>query len=216
MQRYIAEHKQYDLFEGGKHHGPKYNSNPVFTWLNNGFMDALLHFVEMTNQKKVFEIGCGEGQLIGMLYDRGYDVSGMDFDEEAVKLSTDNFEKLRGVGINITQGNLYDLSPSDEKIDGKLLICCEVLEHVEQPEKGVKIIADCAEDFFIVSVPNEPIWRILNFVRGKYIKNFGNTPGHINHWSTRKFINMVSIYADVVAYSTPLPWTMILARKKKK
>ncbi len=95
-----------------------------------------------------------------------------------------------------------------------MLICCEVLEHVPDPEKGIKLISENTEDYFIVSVPHEPIWRLLNFIRGKYIRDFGNTPGHINHWTKKGFIEMVSKYADVVAYSTPLPWTMVLAKRK--
>ncbi len=107
------------------------------------------------------------------------------------------------------------MTPDDPRIQDRMLICCEVLEHVSDPETAVRIISECTNEYFVVSVPREPVWRILNFVRGKYICDFGNTPGHINHWGTRKFIKMISKYAEIVAYSTPLPWTMVLARKIK-
>ena len=37
----------------------------------------------------------------------------------------------------------------------------------------------------LLSVPREPIWRMLNFLRGKYWSSGGNTPGHLQHWSRR-------------------------------
>lgn len=213
MERYIAKHKRYEFFKGGKHHGSKYDSNPLHAWLNNGFMDALLHFVTLSGHNKIFEVGCGEGQLMGMLRDRGFEVAGMDYDEESVELSIDNFRRSGGIP-EITQGNLFDLKPNDKRIQESMLICCEVLEHVEDPERGLEIISDCTRDYFIVSVPHEPIWCMLNFLRGKYIRNFGNTPGHINHWTRKGFLSFVDKHADVIAYSTPLPWTMVLARKR--
>ena len=99
MQRYRARHKKYDYFAGGKRHGSKYNSNPIYTWLISSFMDSLLYFVKIAGIKKVFEIGCGEGQLIGMLCDKGYDVAGMDYDGEAVQLTMENFEKSHLGGV---------------------------------------------------------------------------------------------------------------------
>jgi len=61
-------------------------------------------------------------------------------------------------------------------------------------------------------VPREPIWRILNIARGKYIGDLGNTPGHVNHWSRRGFIDLLSRRFDVVEVRSPLPWTMALCR----
>ena len=36
-------------------------------------------------------------------------------------------------------------------------------------------------------MPREPLWRGLNMARGAYLKDLGNTPGHVNHWSKRSF-----------------------------
>ena len=63
-----------------------------------------------------------------------------------------------------------------------LAAAIEVLEHV--PDR-----ADPGRDgpgdrrHLLVSVPDEPLWRILNVARGAYIRDLGNTPGHVNHWS---------------------------------
>ena len=47
---------------------------------------------------------------------------------------------------------------------------------------------------------------------GAYIKDLGNTPGHVNHWSKRSFVAMLSRYGEVVEARSPFPWTMCLVR----
>jgi len=46
-------------------------------------------------------------------------------------------------------------------------------------------------------------------LRGKYFSSLGNTPGHIQRWSKKKFINFVSNYSKIDTIRTPLPWTII-------
>lgn len=211
----MSSDNEYRIFAGGKHHAPKYNDNPIYKSLISGFMDSLLAMAKQAGKSRIFEIGCGEGQLLGVLNDNGYEISGMDLDEESVQMSRDNLDTVIENGHSlISQGNLYDISKDDDRIAGKMLICCEVLEHVPDPELGVKLISECTDEYFIVSVPHEPIWCMLNMARGKYIKSFGNTPGHINHWTRRSFVKLVSKYADIIDVRTPLPWTMVLARTR--
>ena len=63
-------------------------------------------------------------------------------------------------------------------------------------------------------MPREPLWRALNMARGAYWKDFGNTPGHINHWSARGFARFAEACFDVVDVATPLPWTMLFLKKR--
>ena len=53
-------------------------------------------------------------------------------------------------------------------------------------------MARCAQRWLLVSVPREPVWRMVNMARGAYWKDLGNTPGHVNHWSKRSFTRMLS------------------------
>ena len=88
----------------------------------------------------------------------------------------------------------------------------EVLEHVPDPEHTVAEMARCASKWVLVSVPREPLWRIVNVARGAYLKELGNTPGHVNHWSKRSFVAMLSQHGEVVEARSPFPWTMCLVR----
>jgi len=98
--------------------------------------------------------------------------------------------------------------------DNEFDVACaiEVLEHVPNPEHTLAEMARCAERHLLVSVPREPLWRMLNMARGAYISDLGNTPGHLNHWSKRTFVRFLSRHGEVVQARSPFPWTMLLVR----
>jgi hypothetical protein len=73
-------------------------------------------------------------------------------------------------------------------------------------------MARVAKRWVLVSVPREPLWRGLNMARGAYLKDLGNTPGHINHWSKRSFTTMLGRHGTVEEVRSPFPWTMVLVR----
>ena len=62
----------------------------------------------------------------------------------------------------------------------------------------------------LVSVPHEPLWRALNVARGAYLRELGNTPGHLNHWTRRGFVTLLARHGEVVEIRSPFPWTMLL------
>ena len=80
------------------------------------------------------------------------------------------------------------------------------------PEHTVSEMARVASSHLLVSVPREPLWRGLNMARGAYLKDLGNTPGHVNHWSKRSFVSLLSQHGEVVDARSPFPWTMLLVR----
>ena len=108
--------------------------------------------------------------------------------------------------------SVYDLEQSVDHAD--TVLCCEVLEHLTEPEAALKKLISVTRKDLILSVPNEPIWHLLNMARGKYWHALGNTPGHFQHWTRQMFVDFVSPYAEIVAIKTPLPWTLIHCRPK--
>jgi hypothetical protein len=73
-------------------------------------------------------------------------------------------------------------------------------------------MARVASRWILVSVPREPLWRGLNIARGAYLRELGNTPGHLNHWSKRSFAKLVGRHGEIVELRSPPPWTMALVR----
>jgi hypothetical protein len=80
---------------------------------------------------------------------------------------------------------------------------------------ALSILASVARPYLLVSVPREPIWRMLNLLRGAYISQAGNTPGHVQHWSTRAFVRFLREKFEIIKVQKPLPWTMVLCRVRK-
>jgi 2-polyprenyl-3-methyl-5-hydroxy-6-metoxy-1,4-benzoquinol methylase len=93
-----------------------------------------------------------------------------------------------------------------------LVAAIEVLEHVPDPAATLAEMARVARTHLLVSVPREPLWRGLNIARGAYLRELGNTPGHINHFSKRAFIELLGRYGTVLQARSPFPWTMLLVR----
>jgi hypothetical protein len=71
-------------------------------------------------------------------------------------------------------------------------------------------MARIARRHLLVSVPREPLWRALNMARGAYIRDLGNTPGHVNHFTKRGFAALLARHGEIVGVCSPFPWTMIL------
>ena len=108
-------------------------------------------------------------------------------------------------------GSILDVGCGEGEFE--LAAAIEVLEHVPDPEHTVAEMARVARGgHLLVSVPREPLWRALNMARGAYLRDLGNTPGHVNHWSKRAFVRLLSQHGEVVQARSPFPWTMLLVR----
>ena len=191
----------------------KYNSrNPIVRWIMRGFHDALNRLVRDATPDSIHEIGCGEGYLVLQWNRVGLPARGSDFSGRVIELARANAlsEELSEEVFEIC--SVYDLEPTRDSAD--LIVCCEMLEHLERPDLAMQKLQLVTERFLIVSVPREPLWSILNMARGEYWSDLGNTPGHIQHWSRRSFIELVSQYFVVETVLCPLPWTMLLCRPR--
>jgi 2-polyprenyl-3-methyl-5-hydroxy-6-metoxy-1,4-benzoquinol methylase len=195
----------------GNYYDKYRTKNPVARWLMNGFLESVSTLVGSAAASTVHEVGCGEGNLSILLAKRYPHLRfrGSDFSRQVVELARANATRER-LAIDFRANSLYDLTPAADSAD--LILCCEVLEHLEDPRRALAIVSKLARKNLVLSVPREPIWRVLNVARGKYLKDLGNTPGHLQHWSTGAFLRMVSDYAEVVKVLTPLPWTVVLCK----
>lgn len=189
----------------------KYGSkNPVVKWMMNGFASALSDLIAKAEPESIHEIGCGEGYWVLRWNEQGLNARGCDFSREVIEIARENAIN-RGLETSLFKSrSIYDLDVTQDSAD--LVVCCEVLEHLEDPDAGLQALQRIAKQHLIVSVPQEPLWCTLNLARGKYITRWGNTPGHIQHWSKRKFVKFVSGYFEIIEIRSPLPWTMLFCR----
>lgn len=159
--------------------------------------------------QNIFEIGSGHGY--STQYIKKYFPDAMIEGSDVDPLLLADAKKLNQ-GVLFSEQSIYSIQKSNNAFD--LTICLEVLEHLEKPEEALAEIHRVSNKYCILSVPNEPLWRILNILRGSYWSTLGNTPGHINHWTPKKFTKLLSHYFDIIESRQPVPWTIVLARKK--
>jgi len=186
------------------------NKNPLIQILLDNFFKKIEKIVSfLGNNLKILEVGCGAGEssrrIAAMLNTQHFEVS--EFDERYVK-------KLKEINFpfRITQESVYALKRDGNEFDCVLLL--EVLEHLDNVHLALMELFRVSRKYVVISIPNDPLWRILNMMRFKYLKYFGNTPGHINHWSKRGFKRLISKYGKVLEIYTPVPWIVVLAEKK--
>ena len=193
----------------------KYGSrNPVVQRLMRGFESALADFVAASAPQSIHEIGCGEGHWVLRWNETGLRARGCDFSGKIIDIARANAGR-RGLPATLFEArSIYDLDARHDGAD--LVVCCEVLEHLQHPAKALEALGRVVGRHLIVSVPREPLWRALNLARGKYVRRLGNTPGHLQHWSSAGFIHLVSEYFDIVEVRNPLPWTMLLCRPRTR
>ena len=185
------------------------SSNPVVRRLMTGFHGALDELWGQAAPESVLDVGCGEGVLTVDWAERLGDgrVVGIDLDDPKLRAE---WEKRTRPNLEFRAEEATRLSFRDSEFD--LATAIEVLEHVPEPEATVAEMARVARRHLLVSVPREPLWRALNMARGAYLRDLGNTPGHVNHWSKRDFLSLLSRHGTVEEARSPFPWTMLLVR----
>jgi 2-polyprenyl-3-methyl-5-hydroxy-6-metoxy-1,4-benzoquinol methylase len=186
----------------------KYGSgNPVVKRLMARFERDMAELLELARPESIIDVGCGEGVLTEQwaeVMPKGR-VVGVDLDDP----------KLRQEWDRRTHPNLeFHVSYGDElpfaEGEFEAAAAMEVLEHVPDPDAVLREMSRVARRWLLVSVPREPFWRMLNMARGAYLRDLGNTPGHLNHWSKRSFTTLLGRHGTVVELRSPPPWTMAL------
>jgi SAM-dependent methyltransferase len=188
----------------------KYGStNPVVRRLMASFERELDGLFELASPDSVLDVGCGEGVLVHQWAQRLGErrVVGIDLEEASIQAG---WAERQAPNLEYRVMEAANLPFAANEFD--LASAIEVLEHVPDPEHTLGEMARCAERHLLVSVPREPLWRMLNMARGAYWPALGNTPGHLNHWSRASFKKLLSRHGEVVEVRSPFPWTMLLVR----
>ena len=186
-------------------------TNALTRRLLDGFFRAVGESVAGRDIKSALEVGCGEGFSTARLREMlppDASLRACDIEQRLVDEA-----RRRNPGIPIEQESIYDLPHANASYDAVFVM--EVLEHLEDPERGFAEVCRVSKRWVVATVPREPIWRMLNLARLKYVTGLGNTPGHLNHWSAGGFRKFVGRFADVRACRTPLPWTVVLAEVRR-
>lgn len=202
----------------GNHYDKYKSKNPIERKLVKGFFDNVANLFNLVKQDcepdRILEAGCGEGVFSSFtrsVFPRAF-FDAFDVEESVV---SEAIRRYGNLDIHFFTGSIYEIDKEDASIP--LIVCSEVLEHLEKPGEALKELKRVASGYLFLSVPQEPVWRLLNMCRFKYWTDLGNTPGHIQHFSRRGFLGLIHEVGglEIVAYRKSLPWQMVLLRKER-
>lgn len=141
--------------------------------------------------ERVFEIGPGRGYLAGLLLRDGKAGAyrGVDIDDQNLQ-STREILELNGLADrgDVSICDIRDLTQRDvAEFGADLLLCCEVIEHLPEPERAVKILADALPPGtdLLISVPllgrAEHVWGHLSLFTAARIRDVVEGAGLVVH-----------------------------------
>jgi len=109
----------------------KYNSkNPITRLLMRGFLNGITELYNFIKPASVLEVGCGEGELADYLLQHSAERPQYF---EASDLSLDVISPESDPLIKFRESSIYELPYSENSFE--LVVCSEVLEHLEYPFK---------------------------------------------------------------------------------
>jgi ubiquinone/menaquinone biosynthesis C-methylase UbiE len=182
--------------------------NPISRFFLTNFANVLMDEIKSLHADSILDVGAGEGFMLEKLrkHKIGKKLEGIEYMDEAIELG-----KKVNPHVTIKKGDIYALPYKDNSFE--VIVCTEVLEHLEDPKKALEELKRVTKKYVVVSVPNEPLFTVQRILRGKNLKKLGAHPEHIQHWNSGKFQKFVANVFTVKSVKTPLPWTMVVAKK---
>lgn len=194
----------------GNHHDKYESPNPAIRFLTRRFLSRLDGILDRVRAEapggRVLEVGCGEGMIATRLQQRWPDVTALDLPDATLRQWWRDHPGPRYLHADASR-----LPFPDGAFD--VVVAVEVMEHLTDPDRGLSEMARVCGGHLVFSVPREPIFRAANMLGGRHVQDWGNTPGHLNHWSTPSFLKFVSQAGGIRAVEKPLPWTITWARR---
>jgi len=141
--------------------------------------------------RRIFEVGCGNGAVANILTAEGWEVTGVDPSDEGIARAREAYPHLR-----LAQGSAYE--PLSETYGTfPIVLSLEVVEHVYAPRDYARALADLLEPggHAIISTPYHGYLKNLALaVTGKMDAHFTALwdHGHIKFWSVRTLTELLA------------------------
>ncbi len=184
------------------------SGNPLMRWSIQQFHRTVRDLLpDVTN---VLEVGCGEGFSTQAVLSGHRELTGFggDIDREAVAEARIHFPSAHYSVFDATR-----LPFPDNSVDA--IFSLEVLEHLPDPVAAVREFQRVSRRYMLLSVPNEPVFRIQRMLSGKGIRQWGDHPEHVNHWSLwgfQRFIAEQGIFVEQAVSPPPFAWSILLCK----
>ncbi len=163
----------------------------------------ILHTVRGLPVTSFIDVGCGAGELACSLAESGYKGVGIDFSDEAIAYAeTIKLERnIPDSQLNFYQGSLNVIP---KKAD--LVICCEVIEHLEDDDAFLRDVKKYGT-YFLFSVP----------ARMKWFDEFDEKVGHYRRYEKDELVDQLTRHGyevqNFMSYGFPIINATRLIRK---
>ena len=166
----------------------------------------ILSLIKNINPDSFVDVGCGAGELACSLVQK-FDIKGVgiDFSQDAIKTAR-GIQKSRHIPTDTL--NFYqDNGKALKKERHDLVICCEVLEHVENDAEMLKKLVSSSNRFLIISVP----------AKQRLFDSSDLAVGHFRRYEKQPFIDLLESnnlnIIQFVSYGFPFTNLVRLLRK---
>lgn len=189
--------------------------NPVIKRLLANFIEKIGDLLLSIGAPKMkgLDAGCGEGHMLGRLYERGAlgKLSAVDVSHEHLGYANNQYPYF-----DYSAASLTHLPFPDKSFD--YVLSTEVFEHLKNPQLALQEVKRVSREgaYLIISVPFEPFFHWGNILRGKYWSRGGYTPDHCNLWHSNEFKTFVSqaVHIEKAYTFQTFPWMLCKCRFK--
>ena len=135
----------------------------------------IMNLIKNLNFTSVLDVGCGEGSLLREIMALRPDLSttaGIDISEGALELAK----------VKVPEASFYLMDIQTDKLDASfdLVVCSEVLEHVEKDQEAISKLVDMTRHYLLVVT-----------LQGK-MRYFESHVGHVRNYKKHELVNMLS------------------------
>jgi ubiquinone/menaquinone biosynthesis C-methylase UbiE len=163
-------------------------------WITGIFIKTILSHLKKANPKTILDAGCGTGYLTNIIQNT-IDADIVCCDRDLTRLSY--AKKWFNLETVLADINYLPFKP----LSFDMVIALEIIEHIPNKNDALSEIGRVSVKNVIITVPNDPLFRLANFLRGKNISSFGNPPDHINHFNKNYLKLMLSAYFPKIEIS---------------
>ncbi len=183
------------------------NQNPLQQRLIGRFLAQVKALVAPLPIRTVLDVGCAEGFVLNALRQVRPDLSvaGLDLDAAALGRGRRLFPD-----VPTARADIFHVPCPSSTFD--LVLCTEVLEHLANPEAGLRELARVSRRYCLFSVPHEPFFRTSSLLRGKNLSRLGNDPEHLQNWTQGGFVRFLTPHVSVMTVRRSFPWLVVLAQ----
>lgn len=155
------------------------------------------------NEVSIFDMGCGRGELLRALVERGYKAQGMDFDPQCVEIASKHAPVAVGDYASVTQH--YDPGSFD------LVVSSHSLEHLLHPVEDMRGLVSISSKYVLVAVPN-PL-ALHNILRSFSRSISGVNKGHVASWDHKHLKNFLETFCELRTLSWSGDYVRVVPRR---